>query len=34
MVKSNEHSQQLLLATAGIVQAQNEDLPKLIRSIE
>jgi hypothetical protein len=34
MVKSNEHSQQLLLATAGIVQSQNEDPPKLIRSIE
>ena len=32
MVKSNEQSQQLLLATAGIVQ--NEDQPKLIRSIE
>jgi hypothetical protein len=34
MVKSNEQSQQLLLATAGIVQVQNEDQPKLIRSIE
>jgi len=34
MVKSNEQSQQLLLATAGIVQAQNEDQPKLIRSIK
>jgi hypothetical protein len=32
MVKSNEQSQQLLLATAGIIQ--NEDQPKLIRSIE
>jgi hypothetical protein len=32
MVKSNEQSQQLLLATAGIMQ--NEDQPKLIRSIE
>ena len=34
MVKSNEQSQQLLLATAGIVQTQNEDQPKLIRSIK
>jgi hypothetical protein len=34
MVKSNEKAQQLLLATAGIVQVQNEDQPKLIRSIE
>jgi hypothetical protein len=32
MVKSNEQSQQLLLATARITQ--NEDQPKLIRSIE
>jgi hypothetical protein len=32
MVKSNEQAQQLLLATAGIMQ--NEDQPKLIRSIE
>jgi hypothetical protein len=32
MVKANEHSQQLLLATAGIMQ--NEEHPKLIRSIE
>jgi hypothetical protein len=32
MVKSNEQSQQLLLATAGIMQ--NEDQPKLIRGIE
>ena len=32
MVKSNEQSQQLLLATAGIMQ--NEEQPKLIRSIE
>jgi hypothetical protein len=32
MVKSNEQSQQLLLATAGIMQ--NEQQPKLIRSIE
>jgi hypothetical protein len=32
MVKSNEQSQKLLLATAGIMQ--NEDQPKLIRSIE
>jgi hypothetical protein len=32
MVKSNEQSQQLLLATAGIMQT--EDQPKLIRSIE
>jgi hypothetical protein len=32
MVKSNEQSQQLLLATARIMQ--NEDQPKLIRSIE
>jgi hypothetical protein len=32
MVKSNEQSQQLLLATAGIMQ--NEDQPKLIRNIE
>jgi hypothetical protein len=32
MVKSNEQSQQLLLATAGIMQ--NEDQLKLIRSIE
>lgn len=32
MVKSNEQSQQLLLATAGIIQ--NEDQPKLIRSVE
>ena len=34
MVKSNEQAQALLLATAGIVQVQNEDQPKLIRSIE
>ena len=34
MVKSNEKAQQLLLVTAGIVQVQNEDQPKLIRSIE
>jgi len=34
MVKSNEKAQQLLLATAGIVQVKNEDQPKLIRSIE
>jgi hypothetical protein len=34
MVKSNEKAQQLLLATAGIVQVQNEEQPKLIRSIE
>jgi hypothetical protein len=34
MVKSNEQSQQLLLVTAGIAQMQNEDQPKLIRSIE
>jgi hypothetical protein len=32
MVRSNEQSQQLLLATAGIMQ--NEDQLKLIRSIE
>jgi hypothetical protein len=32
MVKSNAQSQQLLLATAGIMQ--NEDQSKLIRSIE
>jgi hypothetical protein len=32
MVKSNEQSQQLLLATAGIMQTENQ--PKLIRSIE
>jgi hypothetical protein len=32
MVKSNEQAQQLLLATAEIMQ--NEDQPKLIRSIE
>jgi hypothetical protein len=32
MVKSNEQSQQLLLATAGLVQ--NENQPKLIRSVE
>jgi hypothetical protein len=32
MVKSNEQSKQLLLATAGIMQ--NEQQPKLIRSIE
>jgi hypothetical protein len=32
MVKANEQSQQLLLATAGIMQ--NENQPKLIRSIE
>jgi hypothetical protein len=32
MVKSNAQSQQLLLATAGIMQ--NEDQPKLIRSVE
>jgi hypothetical protein len=32
MVKSNEQSQQLLLATVGIVK--NEEQPKLIRSIE
>jgi hypothetical protein len=32
MVKSNEQSKQLLLMTAGIMQ--NEDQPKLIRSIE
>jgi hypothetical protein len=32
MVKSNEQSQQLLLATAGIMQT--EDQSKLIRSIE
>ena len=34
MVKSNEKAQQLLLATAGIVQVTNEEQPKLIRSIE
>lgn len=34
MVKSNEQAQQLLLATAGIVQVQHEEQPKLIRSIE
>lgn len=34
MVKSNEQAQQLLLATAGVVQIQNEDQPKLIRSVE
>jgi hypothetical protein len=34
MVKSNEKAQQLLLATAGIVQVKNEEQPKLIRSIE
>jgi hypothetical protein len=34
MVKSNEKAQQLLLATAGIVQIKNEEQPKLIRSIE
>jgi hypothetical protein len=34
MVKSNEQSQQLLLATAGIVQDKNKEQPKLIRSIE
>ena len=34
MVKSNEKAQQLLLATAGIVQVKNDDQPKLIRSIE
>jgi hypothetical protein len=32
MVKSNEQSQRLLLATAGIMQ--NENQPKLIRSDE
>lgn len=32
MVKSNEQSQQLLLATAGIVQTQEQ--PKLIRDVE
>ena len=34
MVKSNEKSQALLLATAGIVQIRNEDQTKLIRSDE
>lgn len=34
MVKSNEKAQQLLLATAGIVQVKNEEQPKLIRSEE
>jgi hypothetical protein len=34
MVKSNEKAQQLLLATAGIVQVKNEEQPKLIRSVE
>lgn len=34
MVKSNEKAQQLLLATAGIVQVKQEEQPKLIRSIE
>jgi hypothetical protein len=32
MVKANEQSQQLLLATAGIVQTQEQ--PKLIRDVE
>ncbi len=34
MVKSNEKAQQLLLATAGIIQVKNEEQSKLIRSIE
>lgn len=34
MVKANEKSQQLLLATAGIVQSQNNENSKLIRGIE
>lgn len=34
MVKSNEQSQQLLLATAGIVQVKHENQSKLIRSVE
>jgi hypothetical protein len=34
MVKSNEQSQQLLLATAGVAQANYQDQSKLIRSIE
>ena len=34
MVKSNEQAQQLLLATAGIVQVKNEEQPKLIRGVE
>jgi len=34
MVKSNEKSQAILLATAGIVQVKHEEQPKLIRSIE
>ena len=34
MVQSNEKAQQLLLATAGIVQVKNEEQPKLIRGVE
>jgi hypothetical protein len=34
MVKSNEKAQQLLLATAGVVQGKHEEQPKLIRNIE
>jgi hypothetical protein len=34
MVKSNEKAQHLLLATAGIAQANQEEQVKLIRNIE
>jgi hypothetical protein len=34
MVKTNEKSQALLLATAGIVRMCNEEQPKLIRGTE
>jgi hypothetical protein len=34
MVKSNAQAQQLLLATAGVMQSSNTDQPKLIRSVE
>ncbi len=34
MVKSNEQSQALLLATAGVTRINNNEQPKLIRSAE
>jgi hypothetical protein len=34
MVRSNEKAQQLLLATAGIVQMKQEEQPMLLRSEE
>lgn len=34
MVRSNEKAQQLLLATAGIVQMKQEEQPMLVRSEE